>query len=124
MSRFRHWGYRFLHTTPHDHSFALWSADATFGHNKYAYFHIVDACGRHRSAALKDSAHRDDVIYGVVDGSEYMVTLEELGVWETLLCSDQMDSQMRQRFCKTTIHHDGHSHTGYGINETCFGTLA
>ena len=50
--------------------------------------------------------------------------LEELGTWDTLLRSSRMDSQMRQRFCRMKVTHDGSSEMGYAINETCFGTLA
>ena len=121
--RVAHWGYRFVHATVDDHSWALWSADATFAHKKYAYFKVVGGNGDLHEANLKDSSHRDDAIYGVIDGAGYEVELEEVGAWETLLRSPSMDSQMRQRFCRATINHHGRSEAGYAVNETCFGTL-
>ena len=121
--RVTHWGYRFVHATVDDQSWALWSADATFNLKKYAYFKVVGGNGDVHEADLKDSAHRDDSIYGVVDGTEYQVELEEIGVWDTLLRSEGMDSQMTQRFCRTTVHRGDSSEKGYGVNELCFGTL-
>ena len=121
--RVTHWGYRFIHATTDNHSSVLWSADATFGHKKYAYFKVVGDNGDLHESDLKDSAHRDDVIFGVVDGTQYRVELEELGSWDTCLRSSAMDSQMRQRFCRTKIYRGDHYETGYGVNELCFGTL-
>lgn len=118
-----YWGYRFVQGPVDDRSFVLWTADATFKWHKYAYFKIATKDGRVRSAALKDSVHRENRVYGVVDGVQYEIDLQELGVWETILRSHKMDSQMRQRFCKMTVRFDGKAVPGYAINETCFGTL-
>lgn len=119
----RYWGYRFVQGPIEDHSITLWTADATFGYAKHAYFRFIDSKGVVHAAALKDSCHRDNNAYGLIDGVEYDVAIEELGVWETQLRSARMDSQMRQRVCRMTVHHDGQSQAGYAINETCFGTL-
>ena len=119
-----HWGYRFVHATDDDHSWVVWSADATFAHKKYAYFKLCDGNGDLHEADIKDSAHRDDSIFGVIDGREYEIKLEELGTWETLLHNARMNSQMRQRFCKSTLIRTGESTGGFAVNETCFGTLA
>lgn len=121
--RVSHWGYRFVHGALDGSTWAIWSADANFGYHRYGYFKIVTPDGRDHEAAPKDSTHRYDAIYGIVDGVEYEVALEPLGEWETLLKSSGMDSQMRQRFCRMTVTHDGGSEAGYAINETCFGTL-
>ena len=121
--RVSHWGYRFVHATVDDHSWALWSADATFNLKKYAYFKVVGGNGDVHEAKLKDSAHRDDAIYGVIDGAEYEVDLEEIGAWDTALQSVSMDSQMTQRFCRTTIRRGDQTEQGYAVNELCFGTL-
>lgn len=122
--RVSHWGYRFVHGGLDGSTWAVWSADANFGYHRYGYFKYVDADGQRHDAALKDSTHRDNAIYGVVEGASYEVDLEELGSWDTLLRSSRMDSQMRQRFCRMKVTHDGSSEMGYAINETCFGTLA
>ena len=120
---FRHWGYRFVHGTILDHRWSLWTADATFDFTKHAYFRTIDATGVIREAGASESCHRDDHCYGVIEGSHYDVELEELGVWDTLLRSPEMDTQMRQRCCRMTVHHDGQSESGYAINELCLGTL-
>mgnify|MGYP001292389097 FL=1 len=74
-------------------------------------------------ANLEDSAHRDDAVYGVVDGVRYKVEMEEIGTWDTPLKSDDMDSMMTQRFCRSTIRRGDSVETGYAVNELCFGTL-
>lgn len=121
--RVSHWGYRFVHGALDDSTWALWSADANFGYHRYGYFKYVTPEGSIHDAKPEDSVHRQEAIYGVVDGTRYEVALEELGIWETRLLSPAMDSQMRQRFCRMTLKHDGVSEMGYAINETCFGTL-
>ena len=49
--------------------------------------------------------------------------LKEIGIWDTPLKSDDMDSLMTQRFCRSTIHHGDSTESGYAVNELCFGTL-
>jgi len=120
----RYWGYRFVHGTLDDHSRSLWTAQATFGFGNHSYFRFIDADGVVREALDRDSCHRDDHCYGVVDGEDYDVELEELGVWDTVLRSDAMDSRLRQRFCRMTVHSGKGSEQGYAINEFCSGTLA
>ena len=118
-----YWGYRFVHGTLMDRQWSLWTADATFGFAKHAYFRTIDSDGVVRQADPHASCHRDDHCYGVVEGRHYDVELEELGLWDTLLRSDAMDSKLRQRFCRMTVHHDGQSQSGYALNELCSGTL-
>ena len=119
----RYWGYRFVHGTLMDYRWSLWTADATFGFAKHAYFRTIDTEGVVREADTRESCHRDDHCYGVIEGSQHDVELEELGVWDTLMRSSEMDTQMRQRFCRMTVHHDGRSESGYAIHELCSGTL-
>ena len=121
--RIGHWGYRFVHGGIDGSTWAVWSADANFGYHRYGYFKFVDADGREHIAEPKDSTHRENAIYGTVDGIEYEVELEELGMWDTPLVSSEMNSQLRQRFCQMTIKHEGKAETGHAINETCFGTM-
>ena len=120
----RYWGYRFVHGTVTDYDWSLWTADATFGFAKHAYFRTIDTGGQVQEAGPRDSCHRDDHCYGVIDGSAYDVELEALAVWDTLLRSPEMDTQLRQRFCRMTVHRNGGSESGYAIHELCSGTLA
>ena len=94
----RYWGYRFVHGTVDDYKWSLWTADATFGFSKHAYFRTIDTDGRVLEAGPRDSCHRDDHCYGEIDGTKYDVELESLGVWDTVLRSPEMDTQLRQRF--------------------------
>ena len=119
----RYWGYRFVHGTLDDQSWSVWTAQATFGFRNHSYFRFIDADGAVHEAGMRDSCHRDDHCYGVVDGEGFDVELEELGVWDTVLRSEQMDSGLRQRFCRMTVHRGEDSRTGYAINEFCSGTL-
>ena len=119
----RYWGYRFVHGTLDDQSWSLWTAQATFGFRNHSYFRFIGADGVVHAAEVRDSCHRDDHCYGIVDGEDYDVALEELGVWDTVLRSTEMDSQLRQRFCRMTVHRGESSRTGYAINEFCSGTL-
>ena len=119
----RYWGYRFVQGTLDDHSWSLWTAQATFGFHDHSYFRTMGADGVVHEAAGPDSCHRDDHAYGVIDGERYDVALEELGVWDTVLRSTEMDSRLRQRFCRMTVHRGEGSDTGYAINEFCSGTL-
>ena len=118
-----YWGYRFVQGTVDDHSWSLWTAQATFGFHNHSYFRVIDADGVVHEADMPDSCHRDNHAYGVVDGERFDVELEELGVWDTVLRSSAMDSLMRQRFCRMTVHRGAGSETGYAINEFCSGTL-
>lgn len=120
----RYWGYRFVHGTVMDHQWSLWTADATFGFDKHAYFRTIDSDGKVCEAGPRDSCHRDDHCYGVINEVAYDVELEALGVWDTLLRSPEMDTQLRQRFCRMTVHREGGSESGYAIHELCSGTLA
>lgn len=118
-----YWGYRFVHGTLMNHQWSVWTGDATFGFDKHAYFRSIDGAGVIREANPQLSCHRNDHCYGVIEGTHYDVELEELGVWDTVLRSTAMDSQLRQRFCRMTVHHDGQSESGYAVNELCSGTL-
>jgi hypothetical protein len=116
------WGYRFVQGIT-DPGYMIWTADATFGNLKYAYFRASQPNGMMAVAEEKDSSHRNDSAFGIIDGVPYEIRLSELGVWETVLRSNSMESKMRQRFCKMTVSHEGCTDTGYALNETCFGTI-
>jgi hypothetical protein len=118
-----YWGYRFVQSVTSSGTDMIWTADATFAQTKYAYFKESHPDGSLGVAEEKDSAHRNDVAYGVIDGIPYEIRLKEMGSWETCLKSETMDSKMRQRFCKATIRRGDRQDTGYALNETCFGTI-
>ena len=117
------WGYRFVQGLCERDKSMIWTADATFGSMKYAYFKMSQPNGVLKIAPEKDSSHRNDTAYGIIDGIAYEIRLSELGVWETVLRSPTMESKLRQRFCKMSVAHDGRIDTGYALNETCFGTI-
>lgn len=118
-----YWGWRFVQGLVDHGGYMLWTADATFGHWKYDYFKIARPDGTVVAADNPDSWHRDDAAYGVVDGTRYEVRLEEIGVWETVLRSDLMETKLRQRFCKMRVIREGEVDAGLALNETGFGTV-
>ena len=118
-----HWGYRFFHGSSHKHSDFVWTADATFGTKKYAYFKVLKANGELLAARVPDSCHRDNAAYATVDGAHYSLRTEILGTWETRLQSSTMDSQMTQHYCSMTLSNGQESIQGVALNELCFGTL-
>ena len=119
----RHWGYRFFHGTLKSHARATWTADATFGLSKHAYFRIIDDDGTVLQAPSRYSCHRDDKAYATINGLDYELSFEELGVWQASIANERMDSLLTQRFGKIRLQYDGIVETGYGLNELCFGTL-
>ena len=119
-----YWGYRFIQGFSNDRRLKLWTAEATFGEEKYDYFNALLDDSRIRKADKFDSCHRQNGAVGILDGKKVQVEIEELGVWRAKLKSDVMDSAMRQRACKLTVHFGDEKLEGLAINETCYGTLA
>ena len=103
----------------------LWTADGNFGgdYRKYDYFKIARPDGSLRQSADTDSWHRDDAAYATIDGVAYEVGIEGLGTWSTVLCGEDTQLMLRQRFCRMTLRHDGRVESGYAINETGTGAL-
>jgi len=118
-----YWGYRFIQGFVSNNAISVWTAEATFGTEKYDYFKILLPDGRVVEAAADRSCHRQNSAHGSTEVGDCHISIEEIGVWQTRLASPVMDSLMRQRACRTTITIDGEDHTGFAINETCYGTL-
>ena len=118
-----YWGWRFVEGEVGGAAAMLWTADATFGHSKYDYFKIATPDGHVVAADNMHTHHRDDRAFGTIDGTRYEVQIEEIAEWSTRLRTDNMDTKLRNRFCKMTVRHDGKEETGYAHNETGFGTV-
>ena len=119
----QYWGWRFIEGAFDEGQGMIWSADATFGIGKYDYFKIAYADGTVLAADNQHTHHRDNIAYGTIDGKPFEAEVEEIGLWKTKLLGKNMDTQMRQRYCKLTLRHGGEEHKGYALNETGSGTM-
>lgn len=119
----RHWGYRFVQgfsTEGVDH---LWTAEATFGPNKYDYFKIIRNKSELLSADEGSSSHRQNSVNALLYGESTYVELNEKAAWEVNLRSERMDTLLRQRVCEMSVRVGDDVFNGMAINETCYGTL-
>ncbi len=120
----RYWGYRFLHGVLEDGTTVIWTADAMFGTSKYDYFKVLDgATGKLIQSGPNDSAHKQNQMFGIIDGKRHEAFFTEQGVWDTILRSSTMDSHMRQRAGTFEYRVDGQARKGCALTEYCFGSL-
>ena len=115
--------WRFIEGEVDNGRYMLWTAAATFGHQKYDYFKIAHPDGTIVAADNQTCRHRDEGAIGVIDGTTYQVQLEEIGTWQTVLAAEGTDIKLRQRFCKLKVLHEGQVDTGYTLNETGIGAI-
>ena len=119
----QYWGYRFLQGFVDDRETSIWTADAVFGLNKYDYFKVLSAGGGLVEASKDGSAHKQDSMFGYVDGVRHQADFEELGAWDQILRSPKMDSHLRQRYGRVRYFDGAVERTGVALTEYCFGTL-
>lgn len=119
----KHWGYRFVQGFSADGKNHLWTAEATFGANKYDYFKVVLDRSKMISADPGFSSHGQNSVAALVDGERTFVELTEKATWEVRLQSDRMDTLLRQRVCDMSVDVADQTFHGLAINETCYGTL-
>ena len=121
-----HWGYRFIHGIGRlgEREAVVWTADATFGLNKYNYFHVL-VDGRHMHSNPENTYQQFSKAYGILGCENASAALDELpeSEWIREIKNDKMSSCMRQRFCKLNLVIGAEKFTGFALNETCFGTL-
>ena len=138
----RHNSWRFIHgiasanggvsplapSPPH----ILWTADATFGDDKYNYFKLLPAeahvSGALRESACEDTYQQQDVAFGVLGGERAEARIREIARWHTILGGrgdGSMEMKMENRLCELSLQvGEGEAPvTGYAYNERCFGTL-
>ena len=97
--------------------------DAFFGLNSYDYFKVAYADGTILTADNQHTHHRDNIAYGSIDGRPFEAEVEPIGEWQTTLLGENMDTVLRQRYCKLTVRNDGDEHEGYALHETGGGTM-
>lgn len=109
----------------------VWTADATFGDDKYNYFKLLTP-RHHGDGALLESAasetyQQQDAAYATIDGQRAVASLEEIAKWHTIIggrTPGEMESKYENRLCRFTLQvGDEPASTGIAYNERCFGTL-
>ena len=115
--------WRFIEGAFDDAEGMVWTADATFGLNSYNYFKVAYADGTILTADNEHVHHRDNIAYANIDARPFESEVEEIGLWETKLIGRNMDTLLRQRFCKLTVRYDGEDHRGYALHESGGGTM-
>jgi hypothetical protein len=109
----------------------VWTADATFGDDKYNYFKLL-VPEAHESGTLLESAQADtyqqqDVAYGRIGGERVTASLKEIAKWHTIIGGrggNDMEMKYENRLCGFTLQvGDKPPTTGLAYNERCFGCL-
>ena len=108
----------------------VWTADATFGDDKYNYYKLMPdakAGGGLLQADAADTYNQADAGYAMINGERHSATLKELAKWHTIIGGGgggQMESKYENRLGVLTLRcGKGPALTGLAYNERCFGTL-
>ena len=118
-----YWGYRFIQGFVEEFQTCLWTAEATFGLNKYDYFKILTPENNLITTPTDVSCHRKNGAFAITSDGPLWVEIEPLSIWEVKLKSSKMNSFMQQRACRLVLKSEDWQRTGYAINETCYGSL-
>ena len=118
-----HWGYRFIQGFLEGGEISVWTAEATFGLEKYDYFKMLMPDGEIVTTPDDVSCHRQNGAQAISSIGPIQIELEPLSVWDHTLESDAMNSRMRQRACRLVVRSPLWEKRGFAINETCYGTL-
>ena len=109
----------------------VWTADATFGDDKYNYYKLLPA-ERHAAGELTESVSSDtynqaDAGYATIAGVRHSASLEEVAKWHTIIndgSAGSMEAKYENRLCKLTLRAgDAPPLTGLAYNERYMGTL-
>jgi SAM-dependent methyltransferase len=107
----------------------IWTADATFGDDKYNYYKLMPnakAGGGLLEAAAADTYNQADVGVALIGGERHSASLSELAKWSTIIGGGegQMESKYENRLCVLTLRRgDRPPLTGLAYNERCLGTV-
>lgn len=100
----QHWGYRFIQGFVDEGQTSIWTAEATFGLEKYDYFKVMDPAGDILTTPDDMSCHRLNGAVGLTSTGLVRIEIAPLSTWDVQLQSDQMDSRMQQRACRLILH--------------------
>jgi len=124
------WGYHFVHAFFPNYGI-IWSADATFGQEKYNYFKLLNLPQEEEKTILHGDAsyHRQASAYTQINAQSYHLKFEQktFGSWSSVLRnnSSTMESDLHLDYKHALLEIDGQKITeGVCLKESCFGTLA
>ncbi|EER09088.1 hypothetical protein Pmar_PMAR021738 [Perkinsus marinus ATCC 50983] len=125
------WGYRFIHTMLKDESTGkvegvLWTADATFGKNKYNYWKLLNLdSGKVDSIPGEFTFHQQRMACSLCEGKMKKLTVNASVVHEWTLKGSNMLSEMSEAFgvAELTDSTGQVLASGPAFNEICYGSL-
>ncbi len=123
------WGYHFVHAFFPDYGI-IWSAEATFGEEKYNYFKLLNTSQTEKEILLngEDSYHRKTSTHGRIQDKIYHLKFDNnaFATWSSILRNQP--STMESKLCleyRSAILEIDDQKVGEGIclKEFCFGTI-
>ncbi|NES25179.1 MAG: hypothetical protein F6K41_41325 [Symploca sp. SIO3E6] len=124
------WGYHFVHAFFPNYGI-IWSADATFGQEKYNYFKLLDMSKDGEKKILHGSAsyHGQASAHAQINTQSYHLRFGQktFGSWSSILrnYTSTMESDLHLDYKHAVLEIDGQKISeGVCIKESCFGTLA
>ena len=124
------WGYHFVHAFFPDYGI-IWSADATFGQEKYNYFKFLNTSQTEQQILLngENSYHRQTSAHGCINNQIYHLNfnLNSFATWSSILRhkTSTMESNLRLEYRPAILEIDDKQVSqGICLKESCFGTIA
>ena len=124
------WGYHFVHAFFPDYGI-VWSADATFGEEKYNYFKLLKTSQEGEQTFLQgeNSYHRKTSAHCSIENQTYHLNFgsETWGSWSGIKRhkTSTMESNLRLKYKPAILEIDNQEVSkGVCIKESCFGTIA
>ena len=124
------WGYHFVHAVFPDYGI-VWSADATFGQEKYNYFKLLNTSQTEKQILLhgEDSFHRSTSAHARIQNKIHHLKFDTkaFATWSSIL-RNQTSTTMESNLCleyRPAILEIDDQEVGEGIclKESCFGTI-
>ena len=124
------WGYHFVHAFFPDYGI-IWSADATFGKEKYNYFKLLKISEIAEQIFLQgyNSYHRKTSAHCCIENQTYHLKFdsETWGSWSTIKRhkTSTMESNLHLEYRPAILEIDNQEVIkGVCLKESCFGTIA
>lgn len=119
-----HCEWNFFHGVSSDKNLVAWTADATFGKDKYNYYKIWKEGQPVKESTADDTYHLLDSAIGIIDETKCRFIFNEIASWETHIKSEGMDGLLRQRYGTMTIEgFESSIITGVALHENYIGSM-
>lgn len=125
----RFWGYHFIYAFFPDYGI-IWSADATFGEEKYNYFKLLNRNPTEKQILLhgEESYHRKNSAHACIQNQTYHLNFDKpFAVWSSILRNQtsRMESNLSLEYKEAILTIDDQEVSkGVCLKESCFGTIA